>query len=966
MQYGQSIYDVARQNPGESAQVPSTTDQQSTNDGAKFSLQTDVNGNQYVNVDTDQNIFEGADPKEYPKIAKQYILNHFKDQTLEVADHDLASVTKRTAGEYAYPAKSLDQATTTAKSRAATELDNLLKVSTYSHSAKDDGRHNIASDGWDYYDTNFVVDGKAFTGRLNIANSESGRMLYDITNIKELPGEYGYRSETTSLYNTVSGELSDNIVPQDTAGVNTSISNGAVNNAGNRQIRVAESELKLMEAIAKKGKIPFEIRDLGVDKQGKPIEGKYENGKIYVSPYAERPSLVIFKHELTHHLENDSYRYKELLEVVKEFYAKNGQKLGTDFAAEIRKKQDLYRAKGQNINGDEAVREVVADFVGEHLFTDETAIQYLADRKPHLARKIVNWIREQIAAIKGDAETELLLKAERIYVKALKNADKLAGIEGKASYALNPNFEVQYDSWDQKTNRGYFQIGTTSEALESIGINPSNIYWDKSKILKIKKEHPEMTDAIIKQVPQILENPVIIMQSQTKVNRVVALGDVYVNGQPILCALELKPDGNIQDFIKVASAYPKKTVQNLIDTSDILYVNPDKNRTDSWLKLLGLQLPSRLTNYGSISSVTYVDENVKGNVTFGKEPTKTAMQAAFEKAGYNTSISENSKNDTDKTQFSLSAGINQTEALSSDRATDTEDSAFSSAQNVQYRKKAPPLKPMPIDLKRNSVYPTRSEIAELEQLAKIHRINFEIDPNMPWNISGLYVPNENKIKINKYAFFPAMEVYKHELTHHIEKSKYYDDLLDVVKKYYRSQGNDELGIVKSLGEMAQEVVDNLLEMGYTESKVNQILNFEGDVNDESRSDGAVKEGYELKHMGDNMASGRSTALGTDGRRESGEDGRGIRWSSEANDTRRGNNENTSGIARGRISSGGIGQHRLLNKTEALSSDRETDTEDSAFSLRKIFHSPQIVKKRLMSHTNPKLPCESFLLSQGSF
>ena len=229
--------------------------------------------------------------------------------------------------------------------------------------------------------------------------------------------------------------LSNPTIPQEQSGVKNSIRENAENMTENRQIRVPESELKVMKAIAKNHKIPFEIKDLGVDAKGSPIEGKYENGVIYVSPYAKNPSLVIFKHELTHYLENDTYRYGQLLNVVKSYYDKMGETLGTDYAAEIRKIYDNYRARGKTLEDGEAERELVANFAGKYLFTDEKAIQYLAKKRPNIARSIVNWIREQIAAIKGDAESELLIRAERMYVNALKAADKRAGIEGKAKYS---------------------------------------------------------------------------------------------------------------------------------------------------------------------------------------------------------------------------------------------------------------------------------------------------------------------------------------------------------------------------------------------------------------------------------------------------------------------------------------------------------------------------------------------------
>ncbi|WP_256131884.1 hypothetical protein [Anaerovorax odorimutans] len=48
----------------------------------------------------------------------------------------------------------------------------------------------------------------------------------------------------------------------------------------------------------------------------------------------------------------------------------------------------------------------------------------------------------------------------------------------------------------------------------------------------------------------------------------------------------------------------------MIDTSEILFVNPNKNRTDAWLRASGLQLPVGLTKYDSISKVTYYDDVV--------------------------------------------------------------------------------------------------------------------------------------------------------------------------------------------------------------------------------------------------------------------------------------------------------------------------------------------------------------------
>lgn len=60
-----------------------------------------------------------------------------------------------------------------------------------------------------------------------------------------------------------------------------------------------------------------------------------------------------------------------------------------------------------------------------------------------------------------------------------------------------------------------------------MGVDDKNIWWDTSKILKIKNKHPEMTDDILKQVPNVLKSPIIVMESYTVKGRLVLFGDVY-------------------------------------------------------------------------------------------------------------------------------------------------------------------------------------------------------------------------------------------------------------------------------------------------------------------------------------------------------------------------------------------------------------------------------------------------------
>ena len=53
--------------------------------------------------------------------------------------------------------------------------------------------------------------------------------------------------------------------------------------------------------------------------------------------------------------------------------------------------------------------------------------------------------------------------------------------------------------------------------------------------------------------------------------------------------------------------------QSIIDNSTILYIDPNKNRTNDWLSRNQLQLPFRDNQYGPIGRVSLVRRDVNGN-----------------------------------------------------------------------------------------------------------------------------------------------------------------------------------------------------------------------------------------------------------------------------------------------------------------------------------------------------------------
>ena len=232
------------------------------------------------------------------------------------------------------------------------------------------------------------------------------------------------------------------------------------------------------------------------------------------------------------------------------------------------------------------------------------------------------------------------------------------------------DYKKEIDEWYNNTTKeqrlkslGRFLIERTSDVLKSINVKDYNIYFGKSKIQKILNKHQDMDIEFIKQVPEILEKPIIIMDSVTRSDSLVILGNlISKEGEPVIVSLLVDPknkSGIIQDFGIITSAYGKNlnNLQKLINNSNIRYIEPDKKRTNKWLSVLRLQLPSSTTKYGSVNKITNAYQNVNDFAFMDKKgalvvanaknnPDKTSVNAPL-KDSFNESIFQNSEKGND-------------------------------------------------------------------------------------------------------------------------------------------------------------------------------------------------------------------------------------------------------------------------------------------------------------------------------
>ena len=233
-QFAETVQSEVQQS--ERASEPAQTSQETRGSPeGRFSIQELENGERIAVIEDGQDEFDRAKPSQYAAIAKRVIKREFVGKTLPLGSEDLAMIPPDAAGEYAYPAQRLiTKNANNAKMRASAELNNLLEVSEFSHWARDLKKHPEATLGFDYYTTKFEVGGHLFEGLINIANSEKGRVFYDITKIKEIPGTIEKRATPMAQSASDSGDLSGESVSQNQADVKQRFSlSEPVERAGN-------------------------------------------------------------------------------------------------------------------------------------------------------------------------------------------------------------------------------------------------------------------------------------------------------------------------------------------------------------------------------------------------------------------------------------------------------------------------------------------------------------------------------------------------------------------------------------------------------------------------------------------------------------------------------------------------------------------------------------------------------------
>ena len=615
--------------------------------GVRYSLRAFEDGLRFVDVQTDQEQFDGLSDTEKTKLAVQIIKKKFAGRVVGVDNR--VFINGGSAAEYGHPAKNIDSDIRDAKMRASTELDNLIDAGT-NFRTEPDGRdghvHPEATGDFQYFDTIFKVGTEYYTGVINIEQTARGLKLKDITKIRnitqDISSSYGKTPKSTFLRDAsmggifrnsqkVNGYFSQNQVESTQTAVRSEpLQPGLVKDRLYRRANLTSRQQKTLDAIGRA--LGVEVR-FAEQVDGGRANGSYAGGVITIALNSADPVGTVFAHEVVYRVREASEESYRRLE---RFVGENMS--GRAMAAALAERGERYGSEDTGY----LTEETVADAVG-YLLGDTESLARLVQADLDLSRTLLDVVHDVVQKIRQTLRRDgsaALTERQRESFRDLESrldeleqtlreaigtaeAESTAAGNGEAKYALDGKtfredkyFARLMDRWNSLTDGSHVKVGAIQKgsALERIGLPAGPMYFDVGKIRKAMADHGDhLSSAVLKDIPDLLNDPIVIAEYKGAKNTVNVYGNLFVNGTPVVVGVVMRLDSSGKGTItNIRTIHVRRDFSKQITDDSVLYLNEDKKKTQKWFHDCGnLNVPLAGTQFGVIRSITFDADSVK-------------------------------------------------------------------------------------------------------------------------------------------------------------------------------------------------------------------------------------------------------------------------------------------------------------------------------------------------------------------
>ena len=196
------------------------------------------------------------------------------------------------------------------------------------------------------------------------------------------------------------------------------------------------------------------LKDTGYAIDGVVPNGSYSAEGITININSPKALNAVVGHEVTHALKGS-----EMFDALSSSAVAYAKAKGT-YNSRMAALRKIYKGKpGYETDFDAKVQEeLVADIIGDHLFTDEDFVRHIVTQDRNLFQKIFDEVKHLVTmATPGSKEARQLEKLKHTFEKVWNETKNTAQQQDGVKYSINPKFYDQLDNAesDQNVNNEY-------------------------------------------------------------------------------------------------------------------------------------------------------------------------------------------------------------------------------------------------------------------------------------------------------------------------------------------------------------------------------------------------------------------------------------------------------------------------------------------------------------------------------
>lgn len=310
----------------------------------------------------------------------------------------------------------------------------------------------------------------------------------------------------------------------------------------------------------------------------------FRDGRVFINETSQHPATLTASHEWVHNLKRT---HPQLYQQLEDEVRRQGR------IPEWHKRN--VREEGMDRGRDHAVEELTAAAVSDAM-TDPAFLQRLAERDHGMFRRVarafldflntltsgwrdqgsnsylrdVEAFRDKLADVlaayesnsAGPGSAETLKSAWANFITETKTpiTSVPTGATGNSGAFDGRNADIRF-SRSQETQQAYearidalfagdkpsargTRVLDKSDVLDLLGASKGGIHLVEGKVVAGQDNHPFMTAQQWKQVPQWLDNPAMVFESDTVAGRLVFIGPELVNESPVRMIVDPRPEGD--------------------------------------------------------------------------------------------------------------------------------------------------------------------------------------------------------------------------------------------------------------------------------------------------------------------------------------------------------------------------------------------------------------------------------------